>query len=72
MAPDMIQRWTEIVETGDIEALNGLLADDVVCTSPAVCTPQEFTTEIDGVHVNGIAIKALQTVMPKTAELLQG
>lgn len=127
MTPQVIQRWSQIVENSDIEALDGLLADDVVFTSPAVFTPQqgkplalaylraamrlfggtdfryveqwysdssavlEFTTEIDGVHVNGIDMihwndsgqvtsvkvmlrpfKALQTVMPKMAELLQG
>ena len=40
----------------------------------------EFTTDIDGIHVNGVDMiawmlrpfKALQTVIPKMAELLQG
>src|SRR5690606_3515410 len=127
MTPEVIQRWLQIVESGDTEALDDLLADDSVFTSPAVFTPQQgkkltsmyltaamrlfagtdfryvgqwyaensavlaFTTEIDDVHVNGIDMiqwnesgqivsvkvmlrpyKALQIVIPKMAELLQG
>ncbi len=127
MTPEVIQRWLQIVESGDTEALDDLLADDSVFTSPAGFTPQqgkkltsmyltaamrlfggtdfryvgqwyaensavlEFTTEIDDVHVNGIDMiqwnesgqivsvkvmlrpyKALQIVIPKMAELLQG
>lgn len=131
MTPPVIQRWIDIIDSGDPAGRTGelenLLADDAVFYSPAVFSPQqgrattmayltaaaklfggndfhyvnkwygenkavlEFVADIDGVHVNGVdmihwnddekivevkvmlrPIKALQTVIPKMAELLQG
>jgi ketosteroid isomerase-like protein len=126
MTPQVIQRWTSIIENGRTDELDGLLADDAVFFSPAVFTPQkgrvktlmylkaaakvfgntdfhyvehwyndqsailEFAATIDGIYVNGIdmihwnddgqivsfkvmlrPLKALQTIMPAMAELLQ-
>jgi hypothetical protein len=39
--PAVMERWHRIVEHGDMEALEDLLADDVVFHSPVVHTPQE-------------------------------
>lgn len=87
-----IEIWHEAVRRGNVEALDTLLAADVVFHSPVVHTPQrgqaitrlylaaafsvlnnasfryvreivgeqdamlEFTTEVDGVHINGVDI----------------
>jgi len=37
---DPITAWHQIVRSGDIDALEGLLADDVVFHSPVVHTPE--------------------------------
>ncbi|MFZ2175500.1 MAG: nuclear transport factor 2 family protein [Rhodococcus sp. (in: high G+C Gram-positive bacteria)] len=39
--PAVIARWHEIVETSDLRALDTLIAEDAVFSSPAVFTPQE-------------------------------
>ncbi len=39
--PDVIERWHRVVQHGDTQALDDLLADDVVFHSPVVHTPQE-------------------------------
>lgn len=87
---DTIKTWHALVHSRDVQALQDLLADDVVFHSPVVHTPQkgkaitalyltgamhtlnnehfryereiigahdavlEFTTEIDGVQINGV------------------
>ena len=87
---DTIKTWHALVQSRDVQALQDLLADDVVFHSPVVHTPQkgkaitalyltgamhtlnnehfryereiigahdavlEFTTEIDGVQINGV------------------
>lgn len=121
-----MQRWIDAVESGRIDHVTELLADDAVFYSPAVFTPQrgketvidyltaadnvfadtgfsyveqwysersailEFAANIDGIYVNGIdmvhwddegkivsvkvmlrPLKALQTIVPKMAALLQ-
>jgi hypothetical protein len=38
---DAIERWDEIVRTGDAAKLDALLAEDVVFLSPVVHTPQQ-------------------------------
>ena len=38
--PSAVQRWHDVVRTGDKELLQSLLTDDVVFRSPAVHTPQ--------------------------------
>ncbi len=40
MTSQVIRRWLEVVEGGDVDALNELLAEDAVFYSPAVFTPQ--------------------------------
>lgn len=86
--------WHHVVETGDLESLHDLLADEVVFHSPVVHTPVtgktmvsaylagayhvlapggfryvreivgpsdavlEFTTEVDGIQVNGVDLIA--------------
>lgn len=121
-----MQRWIDAVESGRMDHVTELLADDAVFHSPAVFTPQEgrakviaylgaagkmfadtgfhyveqwynersaileFAATIDGIYVNGIdmvhwdadgkivavkvmlrPLKAVQTIMPKMAELLR-
>lgn len=39
--PAVIARWHEIVEKSDLRALDTLIAEDSVFSSPAVFTPQE-------------------------------
>jgi hypothetical protein len=38
--PEVVRAWHAIVESGDPDLLDGLLADDVVFRSPAVFAPQ--------------------------------
>jgi len=38
--PEVIQKWHQIFDTEDRNALNAILADDVVFHSPVVHTPQ--------------------------------
>jgi hypothetical protein len=38
--PDTIARWHQVVRSRDLQALNDLLADEVVFLSPVVHTPQ--------------------------------
>ncbi|BES69060.1 nuclear transport factor 2 family protein [Marinobacter nanhaiticus D15-8W] len=92
MIQTTIKRWHQLVETKDAQALDELLADNVIFHSPVVHTPQEgkaitklyltaalhtlnnehfcyrreildgnnamleFTTELDGVQLNGVDI----------------
>jgi hypothetical protein len=39
--PEPVARWHDVARSRDTEALQALLADDVVFRSPAVHTPQE-------------------------------
>ncbi|WFS12010.1 nuclear transport factor 2 family protein [Rhodococcus aetherivorans] len=39
--PPVVERWHHIVEHEDMAALEDLIADDAVFSSPAVFTPQE-------------------------------
>ncbi|MGX7729147.1 nuclear transport factor 2 family protein [Rhodococcus sp. 2H158] len=39
--PTVVERWHHIVEHEDMAALEDLIADDAVFSSPAVFTPQE-------------------------------
>jgi hypothetical protein len=39
--PLAIERWHRVIDEGDLDALDALLADDVVFHSPVVHTPQE-------------------------------
>lgn len=39
-APPVIQRWLRMLETGQTEQLDDMLAEDAVFYSPAVFTPQ--------------------------------
>lgn len=39
-APPVIQRWLRMIETGQMDQLDDLLAEDAVFYSPAVFTPQ--------------------------------
>jgi SnoaL-like protein len=126
MTPPVIARWTSIIENGDTDELDALVAEEAVFFSPVVFTPQEgrnktlmylkaavkvfggtdfhyvehwyseqsaileFAATVDGVYINGIdmihwnddeqivlfkvmlrPLKALQTIMPAMAELLQ-
>jgi hypothetical protein len=41
MSETVLERWHAIVKNSDNDALNALLADDVVFHSPVVHTPQE-------------------------------
>jgi len=92
MPIDTVQAWHDVARRRDLDALDRLLADEVVFHSPVVHTPQrgkavtklylagamqvlgnesfryvrevrsstdavlEFTTELDGIHVNGVDI----------------
>lgn len=38
--PPVIERWLEMIESGQMERLDDLLAEDAVFSSPAVFTPQ--------------------------------
>ncbi len=40
MSASVLERWHDVVNSGDNKALAGLLADDVVFHSPVVHTPQ--------------------------------
>lgn len=126
MTSPVIQRWIQIVDSGRIDGLDTLLAEDAVFFSPAVFTAQEgratvvaylaaalklfadsgfhyveqwhseysaileFEANVAGTYVNGIdmihwndhgqivsvkvmirPVKALQTIIPKMAELLR-
>ncbi|MDT2004666.1 nuclear transport factor 2 family protein [Rhodococcus opacus] len=39
--PDVVERWHRVVDNRDLAALDALVADDAVFSSPAVFTPQE-------------------------------
>lgn len=41
MAPPVIERWHELVESGRMDRIGDLLADDAVFHSPALFTAQE-------------------------------
>ena len=40
MTPPVIERWLSVIETGETDQLDELLAEDAVFYSPAVFTPQ--------------------------------
>jgi hypothetical protein len=92
MSVNTVHAWHDVARQRDLEALDRLLAEDVVFQSPVVHTPQrgkavtklylagamqvlgnenfryvrevvsetdamlEFTTELDGIHINGVDI----------------
>ncbi|EKT83257.1 hypothetical protein WSS_A08249 [Rhodococcus opacus M213] len=44
--PGVVDRWHHVVEHRDLAALDALIADDAVFSSPAVFTPQEGKTKV--------------------------
>ncbi|MCQ4121606.1 nuclear transport factor 2 family protein [Rhodococcus tibetensis] len=46
VAPRVVTRWHHVVEHRDLDALDALIAEDAVFTSPAVFTPQEGKAEV--------------------------
>ena len=39
--PPVIERWLQVIETGETDQLDDMLAEDAVFYSPAVFTPQQ-------------------------------
>lgn len=46
MTPPAIARWIDFIESGHIDDLDDLLAEDAVFYSPAVFTPQEGRVKV--------------------------
>ncbi|WP_176357422.1 nuclear transport factor 2 family protein [Mycobacterium persicum] len=46
MTSPVLQRWIEIVDSGRIDGLEALLAEDAVFFSPAVLRPQEGRAQV--------------------------
>ncbi len=41
LAKDLIHKWHEVINTDDFNALNNIIADDAIFSSPVVFTPME-------------------------------
>ncbi|MEU2001370.1 nuclear transport factor 2 family protein [Rhodococcus sp. NPDC019627] len=46
VAPRLVTRWHQVVDNHDLGALDALIAEDAVFSSPAVFTPQEGKAKV--------------------------